>query len=465
MKNSYDLSYYFISKPSKPDPMSFIMYTTKPVKLTKNDLLDINQTKVKLINIKKKYLELISNPKSVPPEYTLSPIQIFRVKNIVARTFFIYKIFISDINEAQNIISKISIEYLNNLLVLVEKYEQQSQNVKCKFKELQFFFDSNYQKSIIPKRLEKIEKLPKNINFYIQKINSLGTNEAYLIKSIKLQIPKLHKNNDYIEMNNFDELLASYIDTKQNDERLQEIISLIKYGKEQYIGHLANYINKFLKITADEQLIILKSACIRFFYSLAYIKEPEVLNSNANCLIFFNNCNYIASFSPKSLGLSPQLFTVEQMELSLMGVVRHSEILAEMSADLNSLQFLVSPVDMMILISRVILKLEDFVKKNILNKKFGQFASMVESDFNKKKNREMMSFDDCFSLFFSILSINPPSNSIEISVCFQNSPDLIDDMPLKMAKATFVSAVDHILGFSEEQIIKDEISSDPLGIL
>lgn len=454
--------------PLKNDPSIFILTTKNPVKLSKNDLIEINQTKMKLIQSKNKYLQLMANKKIVPPEYALSSLQLLRFDSLIVKTFLIYKIFISDINKAQNFIAKNSIKIIDSLLNIIELKEKQSYNVKCKFKELYQFLDGKYQKSSIPKTTEKIEKLTKNINFFITKFNSIGSTENYMIKRVKAQVPRVGKNNDYVGMNIFDDLLTAYINSRKNDDRLQEILSFIRYGKEQYINYLVTHLNKLIKTTTDEQFVILKSACIRFFYNLCYIKEPEVLNSKANCLIFFKNCSYITSFSPKNLGLSPHLFTVNQMDLPLIGIVRHSDILSEMSADLNSLQFLTSPIDMMIIISKVILKLEDFVKKNILDKKFGQFASMVESDFNKKKNREMMSFDDCFSLFFSILSINPPSNAIEISVWLQNSPDFTESVPLKMAKATFVSAVDHILGFSEEQIIKDtqdDFSGDPLGVL
>ena len=186
--------------PLKNDPSIFILTTKNPVKLSKNDLIEINQTKMKLIQSKNKYLQLMANKKIVPPEYTLSSLQLLRFDSLIVKTFLIYKIFISDIIKAQNFIAKNSIKIIDSLLNIIELKEKQSYNVKCKFKELYQFLDGKYQKSSIPKTTEKIEKLTKNINFYITKFNSIGSTENYMIKRVKAQVPRVEKNNDYVGM-------------------------------------------------------------------------------------------------------------------------------------------------------------------------------------------------------------------------------------------------------------------------
>lgn len=58
LKTSSDLSSYLNSKHLKADPSNYIMHTVKPVKLSKNDIFEIRQTKLKIKKIqseKEKY--------------------------------------------------------------------------------------------------------------------------------------------------------------------------------------------------------------------------------------------------------------------------------------------------------------------------------------------------------------------------------------------------------------------------
>ena len=399
--------------------------------------------------------------------YSLTPLQKFRLLEKIINFFITYKVIALKLNKRQMKYHNRIIEAVDNMISLINNTVKDSREISCDINLFQQFLNKKYKATKIPYLRKKYDKLSKILSGLSSKVAT--QDDLYLTKIIRRQVPKVDSQLGYIEMNSFDECASAYFETHKKEKYISEVISSIRYGFENLISNLSACIMKFLKNPTKEEKIVVHSAVIRYFYSVSYTVQSSVLNSSVNPQIFFNNCNYISSFSPNKLGLSSQLFTPLQMNMPVISLVHESPVINEVSRNLNSLQFYTAPIDMMKILYDVILKLDEFVKKNVLDRKFGQFASMLEREFNEKRKYEMMSFDDCFSLFFSILSTNPPMNALEISVLFQNSPDFVESMQLKYAKNTYVCAVQHILEFTDEQIVNrsdDELDlNDPLGII
>ncbi|OHT06837.1 hypothetical protein TRFO_25085 [Tritrichomonas foetus] len=456
----------------KHEELTYVKSTVNVQTLTKADIARIDNLIISLLEIKKHKQESMTKDK-IKCTIKISPIKKIRYVDHIIDKYLAHRILVNEYNRKLVNYNINAIGAIERVVTLIKTIVSESRNVKLDLAEFQNFLDRKYVSAGITKAKEETEKITKILQIMANKLHTLDSDEIYLNKVIKKQIVKVEKNNDYLPPNFFDECVHAFLNTKKTDDKnLSAVLSNLKYGNENYISQLIVYITKIIQgkqTYSNQENIVIRSAVIRFFFDMAYISQPEVLCSNLSSMIFFKNCTYIASFSPNKLGLNPQLFTQNQINSPIAAIVRDSPLMAEISHDLNSLMFYTSPIDMTKILTDVIVKLDEIVKKNVLSRKFGQFAAMVESDFKQKKRNEMMSFDDCFSLFFSILSVDPPTNALEISVLFQNSPDFVESVQMKYAKATYVSAVQHILEFTDEQLVEDVVdefpSSDPLGIL
>lgn len=419
---------------------------------------------LKQINVEN--MKLIENNAIFPNEYKLMPIHFFRLKKHTLNFFLAYQSIASDVKSDQIIFSKKIIVFINKLLSFLNKKVCESKNVNCDFEKIKKAIEIEFKKSNIPKGQQTLSKMEPILNNFLSQLNNLPFITSFMVNNLRIVSQNVKSKDDLITMNIFDDLLTAFIKSI-NDPSLTDILSHIKYGNEHFISSLIQFLSPILSPTTDEETVVLKSSCIRFFFDLAYLRQPEVLGMSADSFVFYNNCSFISSFSPKRLGLNNYLFTVAQFTQPFVAIVRSSKILLELSCELNSLQFFTSPIDMNYRILQVIIKLDDFVKNNVLDRKLGQFSSMIESDVVKKRT-EMLSFDDSFSLFFCLLAYDPPLNAIEIMVWLLTTPDFTK-MPLfQMAKTTFVSAVQHILGFTSDQLTsdcQDDLSEgDPLGV-
>jgi hypothetical protein len=159
----------------------------------------------------------------------------------------------------------------------------------------------------------------------------------------------------------------------------------------------------------------------------------------------------------------------EQVDAPLLSWLRVPNCeLGAISCELASMQFCLSPVDALFIVQNVLKRLDKVVKENALHRKLGQFLPMVDEE---QRDREMtfMSFDDAFSMFFTVLSINPPRNVLAICRLCEQFDGLSSAVTTKMVTLTLASAIKHISGFTGAQLvptIADELDlADPLGIL
>lgn len=274
---------------------------------------------------------------------------------------------------------------------------------------------------------------------------------------------------EWCPVNSFDIELELFFRARRLDRELFCDAQRLLNGDTTIIDSYVSTWSKKLDLKSEMELTILKNAIARCFYNFVYLFNPGVLIDVMHTDELVAKCHFISSFSPRVLGLSEKLFTVQQMDTPMVRLVKDHKIMSEISSDFSSLQFYVCPTDIMYILQGVMHKIDEFAKANALERKFGQFVKMVEGDSSMRRKFEFMSFDDCFSLFFTILAVDPPRNALVLCDWLDAAPDLApSSSSLKYAKATFISAVQHIMSFTEDNLIQKFINQDehddPLGV-
>lgn len=279
------------------------------------------------------------------------------------------------------------------------------------------------------------------------------------------QVSNLVKT-DYVQPNAFEQFFAIHVkETPELFSEIQKTLGFYTTGDMTTFSKCCEFLGRHFSASNPNDHLVLKYALLRYISDINYLADPSILLSNTHRMKFLKKCLYISCFKPHNLGINEKLFTNEQLNLSINVLVREVNEVHEISNLFRSLEFYVCPIDMFYVLSKIIQKIDTFVKTNQIKRKFGQFSSMVEDESMKIKRNEMLSFDDCFSLFFSILAADPPLNAVAISAWFEQLPRLPIDTQLNIAKMTFSSSIQHILSFSGELIDKKDIDeNDPLGV-
>ena len=242
----------------------------------------------------------------------------------------------------------------------------------------------------------------------------------------------------------------------------------IKNGVSTYVEKFINsYARKWqIQSVSDVTYIRLKAAVLRYIFDISYIIDPSVLcGSYQNIFLFnfFRKCQYISSFSPKCLGINAFLFSEYEYSMPIISLIKNNLVMNEISNNFLKLQFYICPIDILFFLSDILNKLHDFAKANEKKRVFGDFTSMIDN--NQHYGDIMLSFDDCFSLYFMTLLTNPPSNIFGLSDLLQTIPEFLVNSEFNYSKTIFIAAVNHILEINEKQFCDNTISEDPLGII
>jgi hypothetical protein len=144
-----------------------------------------------------------------------------------------------------------------------------------------------------------------------------------------------------------------------------------------------------------------------------------------------------------------------------MNLVKNTPQMLSIAQDLSSMHFDCCPVDSLHTIYKSLRRLGKMAQENERQRKYGGFSEMITEKPNEVR---MMSLDDTLSLFFTILATDPPANAVGLWHWFEEADGLPISGALKNAMATYVAAVQHILGFTEDMVDHDALE-DPLGIL
>jgi hypothetical protein len=211
---------------------------------------------------------------------------------------------------------------------------------------------------------------------------------------------------------------------------------------------------------------VVKHAIFRYLFDKLYVERTFFHSDPSLAERFTEHCAFIASCSPRLLGIGEHLLAPAQFDQGLTSLVRSTGTFRDIATNLSSLRFVNSPADVLYLLQIIFQRLDEVVRLNTLERKLGRFLPMVDHT-RRGKRVSFMSFDDCLSLFFALLAVDPPCNALEICAAFDHLPWLSAAVTAGPTMATFSTAVEYICEFSADQLVRpeegDEVD-DPLGI-
>ena len=288
----------------------------------------------------------------------------------------------------------------------------------------------------------------------------------------KKKIKKLLQNipddafavDSYSPPSELDMLLETIFKECPEVEPEKLVIVFTKKGFLNEFNTAANAVMKKLNLSSKSHSTLIKCSLIRYVFDSCW-QSLSCLLACPESADFQNRCALIGSFSPAAIELSQNPFTDEQynMPISRLDAVPAIKRIAD---NLKEIQFLTNPLDIVARILASISKISDVVRENGNLKKMGRFASMVNDV--KPKKREMLSFDDCFSLFFVAFITQAPPCAPAIAK-FLSSFDVGLSQQMKYAESLLIASVQHAWSFNGKEFSHDfnsgiDEEDDPLGI-
>jgi hypothetical protein len=292
--------------------------------------------------------------------------------------------------------------------------------------------------------------------------------DQYLRVVLSRAVQVVDVKADWVPMTDFDSEFIILAEATGMGPELAELAYSLKAGnKGAVMAYVKNFGRRFdLKASDVEAFIVLKHAVLRYLFDFLFVNKMTFPVGGQDQLErFFERCAVIASCSPRSLGIPDHLLTPGQLDPALLTLVKKEPSIAQISAEIAALQFYNAPTDVLFLLQGILQKLDELARDNTLTRKSGGFTAAVGKAHRAKK-MSFMSFDDCFSLFFAIFAVDPPRNALAVCESFNKLPDLSSAAAAKYARATFVTAVQHITDFSMDQlVVEDKEAQHPSGVV
>lgn len=225
------------------------------------------------------------------------------------------------------------------------------------------------------------------------------------------------------------------------------------------IMHLTSHVCNILNIKSTdanfiEKFLIIKCAVLRNIFDRIYSIMPNILKEESDIAtrhIFENKCSLIRSTTPRILKISTSVIRKDLMDYPFTSLVKMSSDLQAASMNLQMIQFLTNPLDIIDLIYQAIKCIEKFVDNSSNDIKSGQ----VHKDQSKKAIPKVntMSFDDFFSLFWPLFALNPIGNCLTVASLLTSVTNYSISSPFDFVKLLYVSAVEYTQTVNLKELI------------
>ena len=281
-----------------------------------------------------------------------------------------------------------------------------------------------------------------------------------LTQQIKRQTPQVNLDLGYCPPSPVDQSLSAIFLSRKTEIDVKPAIEQMKNFDLTEANNMLVQISKRLNLSSKPEFIVFKCAFMRFLFDLLYHDSYKLFDTEDNNK-FIQQCAVVSSFSPSDLELCENPFTDDQFKTAIHGLLA-MPLINSISDSIILIPFYTNPIDIVADLAKSLHQLSDVARKNDAERKMGRFASMVE-DYKKKK-REIMSFDDCFSLFFVSFVMKPPSGAPGIAN-FVSKYDIGYTREMKYAESILMASIQHAMDFSPIVLQNDDSeSTDPLGI-
>lgn len=264
---------------------------------------------------------------------------------------------------------------------------------------------------------------------------------------------------EYLPETQLDNMLFNYLKSPYNDICFDSVIHDVSNYNYKSFNEALISISRKLQLSTQPQFYSLKSVLLRYVHDLAYPLVSNKFDEFSNH--FVSQCMIISSYSPKSLGLSNFLFGESEMTTSLSALHSQLPSIRKISQRLSMIQFLSCPLEILAVVARSLEMMKTVVKEGEASRRLGRFAAMAEGLDGRW---ELLTFDDCFALFYALLALDPPGNAPAVARVL-GMADFGLCANLKYARDIFIAAVKHISEFEAGDAEADYGSEDPLGVL
>ena len=408
--------------------------------------------------------------KGKPAKCKVSKIPTWNIPKLPKDVLFVYKVgsrFIARLENDRKEFFTWSVGTIEQMSKYVKAHMRNAFFVACDFAGFRQWIDDEYQNRQIVKRTKQAKLISRWLRRRLSDLGDLERDSSDLQHMCAELEGTVVVKEEWCPMNEFDFELPLYLQSRELIKEMDKIAMDFSNGSIESLSKYFEKLEQRLQLKTPNQKVVLQNGLSRLVFDVCYVMDPSRVSFAEGSAKFFAKCNYIASFSPRALDLSEHLFTPQQMDTPMINLARENPHIREISAELSSLQFYTCTTDLLHKLQAILTGMDDIARYNELERKLGQFANMIEEDqMRQKKKVQFMSFDDLMSLLFSILAVDPPRNALALCAWLESVPDITMSQQIKYAKTAFIGAIQHIMNFTEEQLVKtdDDADDDPLGI-
>lgn len=424
---------------------------------------------------------------SVPKSYFNSATSIYISNKIFYCSCYLFSKEIKLFRFKEYLYSKTISIIASIISEMKKKKEEKSEITYCQIDELEIFLNNKINNnSYVLKAQDKIDRLISFIHPYgnaeipvfqlkvaleesIKNLNDLcdcssyGSFDDFLYYYIYLSNPKKIKKNRYPFLTdsekNFDLPEGKQDeDEKQNDnnnidEMIDELVDISVYNLEN--SHLISFhsdnqnvsfkvieekIFDLLNIEKPEEQVILKTSLVRIIFDRLYQHQEffDLLSSKKNqenVITFQNKCAKMFSKTPQEMQISPNLLKSDLLNKPFKIIIESDKLYLKKAIDyLSFIPFFTNPIDILAHIYFVLKECESFL--------VSQKSDIEDTENNRAEN--IISFDDIFPIFCSVLGYGCPSNCLGIKRFLEIIQGFIFNSQLNYANSIFLSAISYI---------------------
>jgi hypothetical protein len=211
--------------------------------------------------------------------------------------------------------------------------------------------------------------------------------------------------------------------------------------------------------------MVIKNGVFRMFFDRLFLIGPELFEvTAADALELSKRCGTLRWVTAREMAIPEKFMQPAMMHLPIVTLIQRSKLLQDAANEIDLIPFITNPIDIMAKVFNCLKMMEEFVRENSFQNRFGMFVSMFDQA-KVSSASDQMSFDDFFPIFCSVFAVSAPSNASAIGDLMARLTGLGLPASFDFAKLFFTSAVQYVSNFDradfDQQMDDDE---DPLGV-
>jgi len=333
--------------------------------------------------------------------------------------------------------------------ILTEK----SMPARFDFEGLNQLIQNDFRKN---KKYQYYSKRVKSIQVYLTAKQSRNRfpkiASDVLCSELSNSLKGIDQSCKYFPINKFDSILIDHYSSLEIESIIDPVslefctvqASTPKYKKcfrsnvnLEGFNELINVFNATFNVIDDEKILSHKCSLYRLVFDRLYLIDKTIDKSSTN---FLRNSHIIRNLSPRDMKMNNIFFDLDDFDKPFVQIFAEKRDMLTISDNLSYIPFFNCPQDIAYKVCVVSRQIDDYATK-------------------KSKTIEpiSLSFDDFFSTFIVVLSINPPPNADGMCEHIDYFRDVEMCSSMKHAATSLSAAIKYINSFLDEPMA-DELS-------